>query len=100
MKDRRIKNCPNPSCERSIQKHKYCADDVYCSVCAEELVFVCSKCGAKIDDQGPEHRTCAACTAKVDDRKDSAKKTATKVGKGLLAIGGTAALIVFTKIKK
>lgn len=71
-KDKRIKRCTNPTCERYITKYKYKATEKYCSLCGNSLVFVCGDCFDKIEDEGPQHRICARCEAIRADRKEKA----------------------------
>lgn len=85
-KDRRIKGCPNPGCDRcvNIKKFKYKPIDVYCTVCQTELVHICAECLCQIEDLGPEHRICMRCESKRNQRvekfKALTKKTVDKVG--------------------
>lgn len=92
MKDKRIKCCPNTQCEhnQNRKKHRYCASDRFCSLCGNELVYVCAKCLNSIADDGPEHRVCAACEAKAEDRKDKVKKVGGGVATGAAALGAAA----------
>lgn len=74
-KDKRVKSCPNlMNCERATAKVKYAPTDIYCSLCGSELVFVCKKCGKKIENLGPEHFQCAVCSAEKDDLKNNREK--------------------------
>lgn len=72
-KDRRVKGCTNASCERNIKKHKYKASDNYCTLCGSNLVFVCSGCFSKIEDNGPHHKFCKRCEEIREERKEKVK---------------------------
>ena len=101
-KDTRKKGCPNPGCEKNQNHFKYNADDVYCTLCSEKLVYVCKskKCFKRIEDTDINHKYCAICEAKWEDRKkkekDQAKKIAAGAGAFLLTVGG----VVYRVIKK
>lgn len=92
MKDRRVKCCPNTQCEHNQdrKKHRYSASDQFCSLCGNELVFVCAKCLDSIADEGPAHRVCASCEAKAEDRKEKVKKVGGGVAAGAAAVGAAA----------
>lgn len=92
-KDKRVKGCPNPECEKHRETFKFKSADSFCTSCASELAFVCSKCFSKIEDTGSDHRVCKACEAKAADRKDSVGDIAKKIGGAVLGIAGTAAVI-------
>ena len=96
LKDKRIKCCSNSQCEcyQNKKKHKYSANDRYCTLCGSGLVFVCSKCLEPITDDGPTREVCHSCEAKQRDRKD-------KVVDGLKNTGGVlaAAAIVVPLVK-
>ncbi|MGO1592127.1 MAG: IBR domain-containing protein [Ancrocorticia sp.] len=99
MKDKRIKRCPNPECEASIEKSDYGADDVYCTKCTDKLLFVCTKCGKPIEDIDPSHKICFPCQAKKDDLKDKSKDGAKKVVGGLVGIATVAVSFVYRSKK-
>ena len=63
-RDSRKKGCPNEGCDMNKKKHRFKADDKFCSKCGTELVFVCPKCFSRITDDGPHHKYCALCEAK------------------------------------
>ena len=92
MKDKRVKCCPNTQCEHNQdrKKHRYRASDRFCSLCGNELVYVCAKCLNSIVDNGPAHRVCASCEAKAEDRKDKLKKVGSGVAAGTAAVGAAA----------
>lgn len=95
MKDKRIKGCPNPECDKNAKKFRYKSDDTYCTHCGQGLVFVCAKCFKKIDHEGVEHKICAHCEAATEQRKAGRADVAKKVGTGVLGVGG--AVLAFTK---
>lgn len=99
-KDRRVKLCPNETCDRNIKKHRYKAEEKYCSVCGEELVFVCKDCLRKIKDDGPEHRICRTCENKRDISKFkfNANKIANKAGEEIKEAGKAIADVAETGI--
>ena len=82
-KDKRIKGCPNPDCECNRKKHKYTADDRFCTRCGSELVFVCKVCFKKLADEGPQHVICGKCAAERDDRRNDAHKRWANFGENL-----------------
>lgn len=90
--DRRVKGCPGKQCERSIKKYRYKATDMYCTICGNELVFVCADCFKKLDDSAEEHRFCAVCEAKRKDKKDKRRERAKKAGTAALSILSTVGL--------
>lgn len=79
-KDKRVKGCPNVTCIRNGKKYKYSATDRFCTICGEELIFVCPVCFRKLADLGRDHILCAACQAEKEDRKANSKKRAQYVG--------------------
>ena len=68
-KDKRIKGCPDPGCERHTGHYKYKADDRFCTLCGSQLVFVCAKCFKEIEDTEDHRRYCEDC--KPEKQKDS-----------------------------
>lgn len=97
-KDKRVKQCPNLGCGRNQKKFHFNADDIYCTECKCGLVFACSKCGRKIEDEGPSHTLCELCKASRDDRWANVEKAATALG-GAAALAGvkTAAKTILKK---
>lgn len=89
-KDKRIKGCSNPLCQKAEKKSKFKAEENFCPICGSELVFVCAKCHGPLEDEGPGHRTCCGCEAAASDRKakvvDSGKKMAAGAGSAALAV--------------
>lgn len=92
MRDKRIKGCPNYKCNRSKKKYKYKSTDMFCTICGEELVYVCAECFKRIEDSGSRHRHCSICEAKrkdkTDARMDRIKKAGAAVGAATLTAGG------------
>ena len=78
-KDKRIKGCYNLACKRYRKEYKYETSDNFCTICGNELVFVCTECFEKIEDNGPEHKLCAACEAKHQARRDAVHQNMDKV---------------------
>lgn len=68
-KDKRIKGCPDPECERHIEHFKYKSTDKFCTRCGSQLAFVCAKCFEPIEDTEDQRRFCEACKPK--ESKDS-----------------------------
>ena len=60
-KDKRIKGCPDPGCERHVEHYKYKADDHFCTLCGARLVYVCAKCFEEIEDSEDQRRYCYNC---------------------------------------
>ena len=60
-KDKRIKGCPDPGCERHVEHYKYKADDQFCTLCGARLVYVCAKCFEEIEDSEDQRRYCYNC---------------------------------------
>ena len=89
--DKRVKGCPNESCECRLKKIKYKATVDHCPKCGSRLIYVCPKCFSEIEDIDSSHRICKLCEAKNQETKDKAvgfaKNAAKKVGAGALAIG-------------
>lgn len=67
-KDKRVKRCPNGGCGRNQNQFHFTSDDIYCTECKCGLVFACSKCGKKIEDEGPSHTLCERCKAEGNDK--------------------------------
>ena len=84
--DRRIKQCPNESCDK-YKKAKYKPSDLFCASCGTELVFVCKKCGSKIVDEGPSHTLCDRCDAIKQDKRDKIVEIAKEVAATAGTIG-------------
>ena len=57
-KDKRIKGCPEPGCIRHIEHYKYKPDDMFCTLCGSQLVYVCAKCFKEIEDTEDQRRYC------------------------------------------
>ena len=55
-KDKRIKGCPDPGCERHVEHYKYKAGDQFCTLCGARLVYVCAKCFEEIEDSEDQRR--------------------------------------------
>lgn len=91
-KDKRVKGCSDPSCQKAEKKVKFKAEENYCPICGSELVFVCSKCHGPLEDEGPNHRVCSGCEAVANDRKakaiDGGKKVGGVIGSVALAVAG------------
>lgn len=66
----------------------------YCSNCGSELVFVCKKCGSRIEDEGPKHTICASCEAERQDHQDAVVEVAQKVAAGAGAVGAATAAVL------
>ena len=60
-KDKRIKGCPDPGCERHVEHYKYKAGDQFCTLCGARLVYVCAKCFEEIEDSEDQRRYCYNC---------------------------------------
>ena len=60
-KDKRIKGCPDPGCERHVEHYKYKVDDQFCTLCGARLVYVCAKCFEEIEDSEDQRRYCYNC---------------------------------------
>lgn len=86
-KDKRIKACWNPRCKRCKTHYKYTAADKYCSLCRRELVFVCSKCGGLLEDEGRRHRVCYKCIERKVNNAENRKEAAANVVDAMGAIG-------------
>lgn len=91
--DRRIKRCPNSGCV-AFERMKYGADVQFCGACGAELVFVCRKCGRKIEDRGPKHTICASCEAKRQDRIDTAIDITKNIATGVGTVAAATAAVV------
>ena len=91
-KDKRIKGCSNPLCQKAERKSKFKAEENFCPICGSELVFVCAKCHGPLEDERPNHKICGGCEAAASDRKakviDGGKKMAASTGSVALAVAG------------
>ena len=85
-KDKRIKGCYNLTCKNYRKEVKFKAADNYCPNCGAELVYVCSGCFEKIEDQGPAVKLCKECEAKKEAKKEAVKAGMDKA-KGLAEKG-------------
>ena len=63
-KDKRIKGCPDPGCERHNEHYKYKPTDRFCTLCGSQLVYVCAKCFKEIEDTEDHRRYCEDCKPK------------------------------------
>ena len=90
-KDKRIKGCWNPKCKRCKQHYKYAASDKYCSLCKSELVYICSKCGGLLEDEGRKHRVCNKCIANKEANAENRKEAAASVLSAAAAVGNVVA---------
>lgn len=95
-KDKRVRGCSNPTCQKAQEKAKFKAEENYCPICGSELVFVCAKCHGPLDDEGPRHKICAGCEATVNDRREKMADGAKKVG-GVIAGVACAAVTIMLK---
>lgn len=91
-KDKRIKGCSNPLCQKAERKSKFKAEENFCPICGSDLVFVCAKCHGPLEDEGPNRKICGGCEAAASDRKakviDGGKKMAASAGSVALAVAG------------
>lgn len=94
-KDRRVKGCPNETCQMHRGKKKQSSENEFCPKCGSRLIFVCEKCFAEIEDIDYSHRKCKRCEAEAVEKrekaKDTVKKAAGKVGAAGVAVVGAAA---------
>lgn len=81
----KIKGCVNESCEAHNKKITNKESETFCSRCGNPLFYVCKNCYTQLTDDSGKY--CVRCLAKHDDRKDKAKKIATGVGSGVVAVG-------------
>lgn len=78
MKIKAKKGCVNPECIKcKKQKHAH-KDDLFCSICGKQLLFVCEKCQTVLEDGTV--KLCVSCQAMKDDTNEKRKKTIGKVG--------------------
>ena len=103
-KDKRIKGCPDPGCARHNEHYKYKSDDMFCTLCGSQLVYVCAKCFKEIEDTGDQRRYCEDCKPKKSKDGAESQKTAEKekkkekkekksTGKGKEAVSRSVAVI-------
>ncbi len=98
----KIKGCVKAGCVSCKKKEHYKKDDMFCTKCGQELVFVCKKCHTPIDED-TKGNLCARCQAEKDDSADKLKDTGKKVGAGVLGVGAlalSAAKVVVDVVKK
>lgn len=98
MKFKAKKGCINSECTMCKKKKHAHKNDLYCSQCGGELVFVCEKCHTVLDD-GSE-KLCIICQAKKDDTKEKRKDAFGKLGAGVAAVATTVPAIVVAVVKK
>ena len=79
--DKRIKGCPNVTCERHQKKIKLKSTEEFCPKCGARLIFVCSKCFRQIEDIDSKHRICELCDAQEREKREAALDKAKKAGK-------------------
>jgi len=90
--DKRLKRCANEGCIIHRNKRKFYAEDIYCTVCQEKLVYMCKRCGEAFESQGVDDLYCDRCDQFFAERKqkavDVAKRTAgvVKAGADLVAV--------------
>ena len=77
-KDKRIKGCPEPGCARHNEHYKYKPDDMFCTLCGSQLVFVCAKCFKEIEDTEDQRRYCEECKPKKSKDGAESQKPAKK----------------------
>ena len=77
-KDKRIKGCPEPGCIRHIEHYKYKPDDMFCTLCGSQLVYVCAKCCKEIEDTEDHRRYCEDCKPKQSKDSSGTQKPAKK----------------------
>ena len=77
-KDKRIKGCPEPGCARHNEHYKYKPDDMFCTLCGSQLVFVCAKCFKEIEDTEDQRRYCEECKPKKSKDGTESQKFAKK----------------------
>ena len=82
-KDKRIKGCYNLACKRYRKEYKYETTDNFCTICGQELVYVCAECFEKIEDHGPEHKLCSTCEAKHQARREAVNQSVDKMKKAV-----------------
>ena len=77
-KDKRIKGCPEPGCARHNEHYKYKPDDMFCTLCGSQLVYVCAKCFKEIEDTEDQRRYCEECKPKKSKDGAESQKPAKK----------------------
>lgn len=77
-KDKRTKGCPEPGCARHNEHYKYKPDDMFCTLCGSQLVYVCAKCFKEIEDTGDQRRYCEECKPKKSKDGAESQKPAKK----------------------
>ena len=80
-KDKRIKGCPEPGCARHNEHYKYKPDDMFCTLCGSQLVYVCAKCFKEIGDTEDKRRYCEDCKPNKSKDGVESQKPAKKVKK-------------------
>ena len=77
-KDKRVKGCPEPGCARHNEHYKYKPDDMFCTLCGSQLVYVCAKCFKEIEDTEDQRRYCEECKPKKSKDGAESQKPAKK----------------------
>lgn len=87
IKDKRVKGCPNESCEMHKEEFKYANDDNYCVKCGTKLIYVCAKCFGEIEDNDEKRKICYRCEAEAKERSNKVKDTVVEI------VGGAVDLV-------
>ena len=93
-KDKRTKGCWNPECVNHKKHVKFPAADNYCPRCRSELVYVCARCGGRLEDINRKHRICFKCEERRESNAENRKAAVTNVMSAAAAVGTAAADII------
>lgn len=100
MKDKRYKGCWNPQCRNYKKHYKFKSDNVYCPKCGSELVYICSRCGRMMEDNGRRHRICDHCIERKAANAENRKEAVATLLSAIAAVGNLAAEKISAKKSK
>ncbi len=102
--DRRIKGCPNDSCELHINKVRQKPFYDYCPKCGTKLIFVCQKCFNEIEDIDETHKICRLCEVNAIQKRtkeiEKVKKVGATAGKTVAGVVAPIAVGIAGKVIK
>ena len=96
-KDRRIKMCPNEECINHKNRRYFLPEDIFCTICQDELVYACARCGRIFDSEGIDDTICDTCKEAIAGKQAKRKAQMDKIGKHAgtaVKVAGVAATVV------
>lgn len=84
-----FKGCTNPECKAfKNKKYKYKDENQYCTLCGQELSYVCADCWKAMQDDTEKY--CISCKALREQKKEKV----IDAGKGVVGVMATAAMAI------